>query len=719
MNATSMLDHALKYIQRGKFIVPLCWPTIDGNCACGRGHTGKDVGKAPLLGSGWQNLRSAETDVRSWWQRWPNANIGILLEPSGLLVLDIDSEAGGIEAHKNGLPSGPTVKTGSGEHHYFSTPAGVSGRTTKRGESRAMDVLAAGFVVAPPSLHRSGRRYTWEQSSLDSPLTEPPKWIVDLLVARPTANIQVPPIEKLAVAPAIDQLNVSDRIKALIRLGRSADTARYASRSEAVFAVVQALVAGSHDDSIIVAILLDPANGISEKPRAQGREWLASEIMRAKIKSPDQDAPNNEPAIPWPEISPEAFYGLAGEIIRAIEPHTESDPFAILIQLLAAFGNVIHRTAHFVVEADRHYLKLFVVLVGLTSKGRKGTSWGHVSNLLKSADPAWAETRVLSGLSSGEGLIWAVRDPISKREAMKEGKRVVSYQDVETDPGVTDKRLLAYESEFASILRVLDREGNTLSAIIRQAWDDGNLRSLTKNSPAVATNAHISIVGHITKDELLRYMDSTEAGNGFGNRILWPCVKRSKYLPDGGQIQKVDFAPFLWRLNEAIRFAQTLKEPMKKDAAAATLWHEVYMDLSTGKPGLLGAVTSRAEAQVMRLACLLAVLDLSAVIRKEHLNAALAIWKYCEDSCRYIFGDSLGDPMADTLLQALRIASNGLTRTEINNLFGRHKDGGKLGRALAMLSESGMVRRETRETDGRPAEVWIAMRPAKKAKEAK
>src|SRR5690606_36461745 len=117
--------------------------------------------------------------------------------------------------------------------------------------------------------------------------------------------------------------------------------------------------------------------------------------------------------------------------------------------------------------------------------------------------------RVVHGLSSGEGLIWAVRDPIIQRQAVKEKGRVVDYEEVEVDPGVEDKRLLVVEGEFATALRVLGREGNILSAVVRNAWDTGDLRTLTKNSPAKATGAHTSIIGPVTRDELLRNLDST------------------------------------------------------------------------------------------------------------------------------------------------------------------------------------------------------------------
>ena len=91
--------------------------------------------------------------------------------------------------------------------------------------------------------------------------------------------------------------------------------------------------------------------------------------------------------------------------------------------------------------------------------------------LLSAQDETWRHSCIQSGLSSGEGLIWAVRDAIFKTERAKEKGVVCDYQEVKVDAGVTDKRLLVIESEFASTLKVMAREGNTLSATIRQAWD--------------------------------------------------------------------------------------------------------------------------------------------------------------------------------------------------------------------------------------------------------
>jgi hypothetical protein len=81
----------------------------------------------------------------------------------------------------------------------------------------------------------------------------------------------------------------------------------------------------------------------------------------------------------WPApLASQAFHGIAGEIVHAIEPHTEADPAALLIQFLVGFGNLIGRGAHTTVEADRHGCNLFAAIVGVSAKGRKGTSWGQV-----------------------------------------------------------------------------------------------------------------------------------------------------------------------------------------------------------------------------------------------------------------------------------------------------------------------------------------------------
>ena len=421
--------------------------------------------------------------------------------------------------------------------------------------------------------------------------------------------------------------------------------------------------------------------------------------------------------VSWPSpIASEAFHGLAGNIIRLIEPHTEADPVALLVQLIVAFGNVIGRNAYYSVESTRHYLNLFTVLVGDTAKGRKGTSLDHIVSLFRQIAPDWCKNNIISGLSTGEGLIHHVRDRIERTKAVKnrETGEMETITDI-IDEGVTDKRVFVIEPEFSSVLRITSRDGNTLSAITREAWDRGDLRTLTKNSPERATGAHISIAGHITSHELRRYLSETEALNGYGNRFLWACVRRSKLLPFGGKLKASDLDSCRFQLERAIQFGSTVGEvTFAPDAMQA--WVEVYKHLADAKPGLFGSMTARAEAQVVRLSSVYAVMNGSALIKPEHLMAALALWEYCEDSCRYIFGNSLGDLIADRILEALRTNQQGITRTDIRELFHGKQSAARVEQALALLVQYKLAKSNKESTSGRPIEWWFAVRRDPSAK---
>ena len=415
----------------------------------------------------------------------------------------------------------------------------------------------------------------------------------------------------------------------------------------------------------------------------------------------------------WPAPMSRAVYvGIFGDIVDALAPQTEADPAALLIQLLAMFGNVIGRTAHFCVGAGLHFLILYVVLVGRTAKGRKGVSEGEARRPFAAVDEHWTTQCQASGLSSGEGLIAAIRDPVEKKIPVKHKNRPTGeYDTVIEDHGVPDKRLYLSESEFASTLKVMMREGNTLSPVLRNAWDGRTLRTITKASPLRATGPHVALVGSITQHEVRRYLDATESANGFGNRFLWVCVQRSKYLPDGGAFVRLD--ALIDRLRARVAHARECGE-MRRDAEANRLWHRVYHQLSTGRPGLLGALTARAEAQVMRLACLYALGDGSHVVRVPHLEAALEVWRYCSDSAAYIFGDTLGDPEADRLLAALKTAGDsGLTRSQIIvDVFHKNLAAARLSHVMAVLQEAALaVCRQDESRGGRPAERWFYSPP--------
>jgi hypothetical protein len=420
---------------------------------------------------------------------------------------------------------------------------------------------------------------------------------------------------------------------------------------------------------------------------------------RRRPKSSPQDRSDTKDNS-WPTMDEAAYYGVVGDIVRTIAPHTEADPVAILVQILVFFGNLIGNTAYYRVEADHHYTNLYAVLVGQSAKGRKGTSAGRAKSVMKAADEQWIDERMKGGLSSGEGLINEVRDEVKRWDAKAREFEIV-------DPGVADKRLMVTEAEFANALAVMERPGNTLSQTIRNAWDGHTLSTLTKNSPLRATGSHVSIIGHITEDELRATVTRTDMANGFANRFLFLCVRRSKLLPHGGNLEEFRIAPLGNRIKAAAAFAKMVGRVVMTDDARRA-WEAIYPHLSAEQPGLLGAITARAEAQTIRLAVIYALLDGSDKIDLPHLEAALAIWEYCELSAAYVFGDAIGDPIADDIVHALRAAPGGMTRTALNNLFGRHQSSGRIGVALQLLVKKGRARPEINQSGGRPSETWFA-----------
>jgi len=424
--------------------------------------------------------------------------------------------------------------------------------------------------------------------------------------------------------------------------------------------------------------------------REQLREF-GLELKEDEV-SPNGRAPKAAGRL-WPVLDEAAFYGVPGQFVDLVVPQSEADPAALLFSFLPAFGNAVGPVPHAMAEGDPHPGRENVLIVGKTGHSRKGVSRGRVRQPMVKADKFWATQRWTSGLSSGEGLVYHVRDPEPPTGDEK--------HDSKRDLGIEDKRLMVVEDEFGSLLRVLGRDGNTLSPKLRQAWDHGNLGSLTKNDPLRATRAHVSVLAHITEDELVRGIDRVELVNGFLNRFLICLVERSKLLPHGGTLTDEDFADFGRKVADALRRCKRVGK-MDRSPDAEDRWAEIYSEIAASETdGTAGAVTARADAHTLRLSVLYALTDGSELITLQHLEAAWAVWRYAEASARYIFGDARGDVVADTILRAGRAAGE-LDRTQVRDLFQRHMNGSRIDLAIGQLVESGLALQGKVTTDGRP-----------------
>ncbi len=388
-----------------------------------------------------------------------------------------------------------------------------------------------------------------------------------------------------------------------------------------------------------------------------------------------------------PSLGEAALHGLAGLAVRTIAPHTEAHPASILLQLLAVFGNLVGRGPHCMVDATRHSLNLYVVLVGDSSKARKGTSWSQIARLFAGVDQTWFSTRITNARPTANGLVSALRD----------------------EPSPADRRLLVLSEEFASLLHTLKCGNGHLSPMLRCAWDSGDLSAPDMQQHLRATGTHISLIAHITQRELAQNLRRTETQNGFANRCLWTWVHRSSCIPDGGTLSAGDLAPITRDLRRALDWASATPEILfRRDPAARELWHDRYPLLSQLQPGLRGAATSRAEAQVLRLSAIYAALDSTSVIALPHLQAALAVWDYCYASASLLFGMSTGDPIADRIREAIE-ASGQLSKSNIMRLFHGHVESDRIDAALETLVTLRAVSLRSQPTGGRPSTHWSAM----------
>jgi uncharacterized protein DUF3987 len=385
----------------------------------------------------------------------------------------------------------------------------------------------------------------------------------------------------------------------------------------------------------------------------------------------------NQSSEPKPTLSEAAKIGLPGAIVSTVDPYTEADPAAILINMLAMFGNVIGRGPFCKVEETPHYTNLFTVLVGPTGQGRKGTSASTPKRLFRDIDQGWVD-RIGNGLSSGEGIINRIRDPHKK------------------DPGEPDKRLFLIEEEYAQALTVMTREGNILSPILRQAWDGNPLEPIVKTKPIKCKEPHVSIIGHITPEELQRQLNQCEIANGFANRFLWFYVKRSKIIPDPTGVPDALLKPLIARLQSAFQFAQSVKQ-MSRDPNAAALWKSEYPKLTGERSGLFATLTERAAPQVIRLSMIYALMDRSSDILEDHLKAALAVSDYSEQSVKMIFGDATGDASLDLIVKCGK-AFKRVTRKDMWTLLGHNARKSELDRITNVITKMKLAKLDHSKT---------------------
>lgn len=355
----------------------------------------------------------------------------------------------------------------------------------------------------------------------------------------------------------------------------------------------------------------------------------AANDTQAKSRPDDAD---DDLLNPPPKMAKEGYHGILLDIVKTACKTSEASPVAVAANFLITFSAMIGRVSFQHIGDGTCHTRPFFLLVGRTGKARKGTSeftvrriFNEVELLIEDQYPRMQ--RHDGGLSTGEGLGYAIRDKVDDNDA----------------EGTDDKRFLTIEAEFAGMMAAASREKNTLSATIRTAWDGKDIAPLVKNAKWRASNPHICIMGHITADELINRWQDVDAQSGFLNRFVILHIVRAKLcaLPHPTPAQDIERLAGL--VAETVRFAigddvlasNTREIRMTHDAIS--LWCAEYPALTAEAPGIVGAMLVRVEIYCRMLAMIFALLDQSSVIEPQHIRAALAWVNYWKASVGYIF----------------------------------------------------------------------------------
>ena len=447
------------------------------------------------------------------------------------------------------------------------------------------------------------------------------------------------------------------------------------------------------------------AAGTDAEP-APGQQPAIADVLGITYPRPVPDATGWADVFADPSLAPappsaDMFAGPLGDLTRAIAPHVPWDPIAFHCQALAALGSYLGYDPHVVDGANARRPNLFLAVVGGTASG-KGSSWAFVDWLLGRIDPGWRAERVITAVGSGEGLLSKITDPVFTINPR--GDEVLAI------PGSPDKRVLYVEEELGALFNKMVVQ-ESVEKTITKAWDSGALETTTKKESMRCATPHVSIVGHITPDELYDRLDKRLMDNGFSNRWLYVLIKRTAVVARPPAPEAIDgVAELADRVAGAVRTAsEAMAGQVDFTPAAADMFAATHEVMSRDRlTGAMGKQAARWAPQLFKLALIYAAVGGATRIDVEHLAAARATWAYAHRSAAAFFTGMTGNEHADRLLAMWRDADFAdLTLTDIDEMFSKHMSAHKRAKMLDRLARDGLITRATVQSagGGRPATV--------------
>jgi len=318
------------------------------------------------------------------------------------------------------------------------------------------------------------------------------------------------------------------------------------------------------------------------------------------------------------------FYGILGDLLRAIMPHVEADEMALAAPFLAGIGNLIGAGPHFKAGNVDHHLSLYAALFSTSPDARKSTAIRIVVALLRKIDRYWAARCQEDALLSGSFVISRVGDQ--------------DQSDDRAGLGITEKRLFIVDEGFPETLTRIRQPGDSISPALCALWHPGSAKNVADEVPFEGPSGLVSVVGDFNATKGLRKL-IREQQRPLDRRFLWFFVERSKCVP-GYRIPANTLEPFVPRLKKIVTFARTVGE-MRRSIKAEKLWAKLHARMPEKhpeRPAAAEGLKALAREHVMRMACLFALLDMKSTIKVQHLKAAAAMWDHASASIDFIFG---------------------------------------------------------------------------------
>ena len=435
---------------------------------------------------------------------------------------------------------------------------------------------------------------------------------------------------------------------------------------------------------------------------AKANGWV-NPLSNTSDKRQDHDNNNIETHRNAPRGNAAMLYGIFGEFGRAAAKDTEVNPYAAAMNLMIFISASVGRGIYFYIGNDIHHVRLYGLHIGRSSRGQKGGAHSLLNRVIKviaeNDFDLLLPSRHTGGLSSKEGLAALIHD------GFMQGKDEVG--------AITDKRLFIRESEFSNVMHQAARNGNTLSAGLRDAWDGVGIQPATKLKGTWASHPHIAIAGACTPVELLALTTKNDVSNGFLNRFIIFWAERTKLIPfpDSTPIDTVNLlatkinaiiqfakSDYVWNKNPSLASEDNRQITLSDDAKRTygALYINVFPKYNDGDN--VAALTERKAPYLLRMAALFAISDFSLVIEEWHINAAYEWVKYWHESVKFIFNDAAEEvknneisDRASKIIDYLASKDKGYqaTRTELSNeVFKRHLDSKALDEALNTLITS-------------------------------